>query len=322
MALLEARGLSKHFPVGGGWRTPARWVRAVDGVDLTLDAGETLGIAGESGCGKSTLARLLLRLIEPTSGSLLFEGEDWLRLDRRELRRRRRHIQMIFQDPYGSLNPRLRVGDIVGEGLEIHGLARGAAQRRRVMELLERVGLRAEAFDRYPHQFSGGQRQRIGIARALAVEPKVIIADEPVSALDVSIQAQIVNLLQDLQRERGLAYIFIAHDLRVVEHVSDRIAIMYLGRFVELADAERLGSAPHHPYTRALLSAVPSIDPSQQRNRILLPGEPPSPIDPPPGCRFHPRCPDAVDACRIEVPDLQGTAQHAVACPLHPIVRP
>lgn len=316
--LVEARNLVKHFPVGGGLFARKKFVRAVDGISLDIIQGETLGVVGESGCGKSTLGRLLLRLIEPTSGSIRFAGQDLLQLRGRELHRKRRDMQVIFQDPYGSLNPRMRVGAIIGEGLEIHHLARGVEKRKRVMSLLERVGLRPDAYDRYPHEFSGGQRQRIGIARALAVEPKLIVADEPVSALDVSIQAQIVNLLQDLQEELGLTYLFIAHDLRVVEHISHRVAIMYLGKIVELADSVDLYRNPHHPYTRALLSAVPNPEPGVQRTRIALPGDVPSPIDPPSGCAFHPRCPYAVDRCRVEVPELLGTASHSVACHVFP----
>ncbi len=318
--LLAVRDLFKHFPLRrGALRRAADTVHAVDGVSLDLEAGETLGIVGESGCGKTTLGRLVLRLLEPTAGTIRFAGEDLLALDGAALRHKRREMQVIFQDPFGSLNPRLRVGTIVGEGLEVHGLARGSLLRARVEQLLERVGLRRDAYDRYPHEFSGGQRQRIGIARALALEPRLIVADEPVSALDVSIQAQIINLLQDLQEEHGIAYLFIAHDLRVVEHISQRVAIMYLGRIVELADSQTLYANPRHPYTRVLLSAVPEIDPQVRRERIRLGGEVPSPINPPAGCRFHPRCAFAEPRCRTEDPQLLGSSDHQVACHVFPV---
>jgi oligopeptide/dipeptide ABC transporter ATP-binding protein len=318
--LLAVRDLFKHFPLRRGvLRRTTDTVHAVDGVSLDLGAGETLGIVGESGCGKTTLGRLILRLLEPTAGTIRFAGEDLLALDGAALRHKRREMQVIFQDPFGSLNPRLRVGAIIGEGLEVHGFARGAILRARVEQLLERVGLRRDAYDRYPHEFSGGQRQRIGIARALALEPRLIVADEPVSALDVSIQAQIINLLQDLQEEHGIAYLFIAHDLRVVEHISQRVAIMYLGRIVELADSQTLYANPRHPYTRVLLSAVPEIDPQGRRERIRLGGEVPSPINPPAGCRFHPRCAFAEPRCRTEDPQLLGRSDHQVACHVFPV---
>ena len=317
--LLRVRDLRKDFAVGGGLGRRPAVVRAVDGVSFDLAAGETLGIVGESGCGKTTLGRLVLRLIEPTAGNVLFEGEDLLALDAAALRQRRRAMQLVFQDPMGALDPRQRVGDIVGEGLTIHRLAAGAEREERVVALLGRVGLPAEAADRYPHQFSGGQRQRIGIARALALEPRLIVADEPVSALDVSVQAQIVNLLQDLQTALGIAYLFIAHDLRVVEHVARRVAIMYLGRIVELADTATLYATPRHPYTRALLSAVPTTEPTRRRERIVLSGEPPSPLTPPSGCPFHPRCAHAEARCHTEPPALLGPADHRVACHVFPV---
>ena len=317
--IVQVEGLVKDFPVGGGMFAKTEYVHAVRGVDLEVHPGETLGVVGESGCGKSTLGRCILRLTEPTAGKVSFEGKDLSTLSAAELRKTRRFLQIIFQDPYSSLNPRMRVGAIVGEGFAIHGIAKGAERRRRVIELLAKVGLHADAYDRYPHEFSGGQRQRIGIARALAVEPRFIVADEPVSALDVSIQAQIVNLLQDLQRQMNLAYLFIAHDLRVVEHISQRVAIMYLGKIVEIAPSEEIYTSPRHPYTRALLSAVPVAEPGRKRERIALQGDVPSPIDPPTGCAFHPRCPHAQEICRREDPKLvMGARGHAVACHVFP----
>src|SRR5574342_970497 len=310
MNLLEIRDLKKHFPVGDGlFPRHKDALKAVDGVSLTVEEGETLGIVGESGCGKSTLGRTLLRLIEPTSGEIYFQGKNLLGLSQRELRDTRRQMQIIFQDPYASLNPRMRVGDIVGEGLEIHKLARGKAKRERVMELLQQVGLREEHFGRYPHEFSGGQRQRIGIARALAVNPKFIVADEPVSSLDVSIQAQIINLLQELQEKMHLTYFFISHDLRVVEHISHRVAIMYLGKIVEIAKSETIYQDAKHPYTRALLSAVPIPDTSRKKERTVLEGDVPSPVHPPPGCSFHPRCAYREGICDKTEPPLDFDAQ-------------
>src|SRR5262245_36708125 len=316
MSLIEIRDLKKHFPVGEGLFSRSKGaVKAVDGVSLNVNEGEALGLVGESGCGKSTLGRTLLRLIEPTGGEVIFEGKNLLALSQRELRDMRRQMQIIFQDPYASLNPRMRVGDIVGEGLEIHKLAKGKAKRDRVMELLHQVGLREDHFDRYPHEFSGGQRQRIGIARALAVSPKFIVCDEPVSSLDVSIQAQIINLLQELQEKMHLTYLFISHDLRVVEHISHRVAIMYLGKVVEIADSAKIYRDAKHPYTRALLSAVPRPDTSRKKERIVLQGDVPSPVNPPSGCTFHPRCSYREAICDRTEPPLDFDAdQHGVAC--------
>ncbi len=319
--LVEVRNLVKHFPVTRGFlfQRQVGVVRALDGVSFAIREGETLGLVGESGCGKTTLGRVMLRLLEPTSGEVLFRGRNIFTLSRGEVRRLRRDMQIIFQDPYSSLNPRMTVGDIVGEPLEIHGLARGREKVRRVQELLEIVGLSPQHINRYPHEFSGGQRQRIGIARALALNPKFIVCDEPVSALDVSIQAQILNLLQELQRTFRLTYLFIAHDLSVVKHISDRVAVMYLGKIVELAPVDALFENPQHPYTEALLSAVPIPDPELKRERILLPGDVPSPVNPPSGCRFHTRCMYAVKRCAAEDPQLEEVSPgHWVACPVRP----
>jgi oligopeptide transport system ATP-binding protein len=314
--LLEVRDLRKHFPIKRGILSRVvGWVKAVDGVSFDLRQGETLGLVGESGCGKTTTGRLILRLVEPTSGQVRFNGQDVFALDRQRLRALRKHLQIIFQDPYSSLNPRMTVGSMLSEALAIHGLARGRPARERIAELLSMVGLAPDHARRYPHEFSGGQRQRIGVARALAVNPELIIADEPVSALDVSIQAQIVNLLQDLKVKLGLSYLFIAHDLSVVEHVSDRVAVMYLGKIVELAGSEELYHTPLHPYTKALLSAVPVPDPTRKSRRIVLSGDVPSPAKPPSGCAFHPRCPEAIDECSQVTPVLEEKLPgHWVSC--------
>ncbi|MBK6469760.1 MAG: dipeptide ABC transporter ATP-binding protein [Betaproteobacteria bacterium] len=324
--LLEIRDLHKHYPVRGGiFSRTVGTVRAVAGVDLTVHAGQTLGLVGESGCGKSTLGRTLMRLEEPTSGQVLFEGRDLAQARGDELFKLRREIQMVFQDPYSSLNPRLTVGEIVREPMLVHGMGSKAEQVERVRELLATVGLGADALQRYPSEFSGGQRQRIGVARALSLNPRLVIADEPVSALDVSVQSQVLNLMVQLQRERGLAYVFISHDLSVVEHVSDVVAIMYLGRIVEMGPVRRIFDQPAHPYTRALMQAIPSGNPRQRRASVPLAGEAPSPMAVLPGCAFASRCPYATDACRQAPPALEpvavdaaaaanGTQPHVVAC--------
>jgi len=319
--LLQVENLVKHFPVGGGmFSKPAGQVRAIDGVSFTLHRGETLGLVGESGCGKTTTGRCILQLERPTSGRIVFEGVDLATLSEAELRKVRRRVQVIFQDPYSSLNPRMTIGQIIAEPIRVHGIVQEpAAREKRVQELLEQVGLLAQHARRYPHQLSGGQRQRVGIARALAMEPTLIICDEPVSALDVSIQAQIINLLEDLQKRLGLTYLFIAHDLSVVRHISDRVAVMYLGKIVEITDRTALYEAPRHPYTRALLSAVPIPDPAveETRERTVLRGEVPSPLNPPSGCVFHPRCPIAVARCSTEIPSLREIRSgHRGACHL------
>jgi oligopeptide/dipeptide ABC transporter ATP-binding protein len=315
-ALLEVRDVVKHYPVRGGLFSRATGaVRAVDGVSLSLARGETLGLVGESGCGKTTLARLVLRLEEPTAGALRFDGEDLLALGSRALRARRRNFQIVFQDPMSSLNPRMTVSEILSEPLRVHGLAKGAAADARVAELLEQVGIPGSWSQRYPHEFSGGQRQRIGVARAIALGPKLVVCDEAVSALDVSVQAQVLNLLLELRARLGLAYLFISHDLSVVRHVSDRVAVMYLGQIVEEAPKERLFAAPAHPYTQALLSAIPVPDPRRKRERIVLSGDVPSPAQPPPGCRFHTRCPYVMPRCRREVPPAYRAGDgHAARC--------
>jgi oligopeptide transport system ATP-binding protein len=319
--LVQVSNLKKYFPITGGVLSRVvGHVKAVDDVSFDIKAGETLGLVGESGCGKTTCGRVILRLLEATEGEVLFEGRPVFELEREELRRLRREMQIVFQDPYASLNPRMTVGDIIGEPLEIHGVARGKEKEDRVQELLEVVGLSALHMRRYPHEFSGGQRQRIGVARALALNPKLIILDEPVSALDVSIQSQVLNLLEDLQTEFDLTYMFIAHDLSVVKHISDRVAVMYLGQIVELADEFELYQHPLHPYTEALMSAIPIADPAiqKERERIVLEGDVPSPSNPPSGCRFHPRCRYAKEVCSQEIPQLVDAGDgHHVSCHLY-----
>jgi oligopeptide/dipeptide ABC transporter ATP-binding protein len=316
--VLEVEGLSKHFPVRKGLlRRTVGHVHAVDDVSFAIGTGETLGLVGESGCGKTTVGRTILRLIEPTAGAIRLDGRDVTRLGKMEMRPFRRQMQIIFQDPFSSLNPRKRAGDIVGEPLKVHGLKTRGERREQVAELFERVGLRRAQMDNFPHQFSGGQRQRIGVARALALNPRLIIGDEPVSALDVSIQAQVINLLMDLQRDLKLSYLFISHNLAVVEHISHRIAVMYLGRIVEYTDKVTLFTRPLHPYTEALLAAVPVPDPAIKRVKHVVQGDVPSPLNPPPGCRFHTRCPYAEARCKVDVPALREVEPgHHVACHL------
>jgi oligopeptide transport system ATP-binding protein len=315
--LLEVRGLKKYFPVKTGFWGREKVVRAVDGVHLTVYPGETLSIVGESGCGKSTTGRCILRLIEPTEGEILFQGRDIRALNAAGLRAARRDMQLVFQDPFAALNPRKTVGQILQDPLIVHGIGTPVERRKRVEEMIEIVGLTRQHLDRFPHEFSGGQRQRIGIARALILRPKLVVADEPVSALDVSIQAQILNLLKDLQREFQLTYLFISHDLSVVRHISDRVAVMYLGKVVEVADKTALYERPTHPYTQALLSAVPVPDPTREVNRIILEGDLPSPANPPSGCHFHPRCRYCMEVCRTTVPPLkEAKPGHLVACHL------
>jgi len=320
--LLKVEGLTKYFPVHSGvFSRVTDQVQAVDGVSFEVYPGETLGLVGESGCGKTTAARCVLRLIEPTSGQVQFDGEDIIGLGRTALRTMRQHMQIIFQDPYSSLNPRMSVGNIIGEPLRVHGLVKGKEYEQRIDELLERVGLAPDTRQRYPHEFSGGQRQRIGIARALALNPKFIVCDEAVSALDVSIQAQIINLLKALQEEFGMAYLFIAHDLNVVHHIADRVAVMYLGKVVEMAPVDELFMSPKHPYTQALIAANPIPDPDIGHDVVPLSGDVPSPLHPPTGCRFHTRCPQVMDQCRSLEPELnqsgEGREAHGVWCHLH-----
>jgi len=316
--VLDVRDLKKHFPIRKGLlKSIVGYVYAVDGVSFSIAPGETLGLVGESGCGKSTVARAVIRLVEPTAGEVKIMGKDILPLSKTEMREHRRHAQIIFQDPFSSLNPRMSAGDIVGEPLLVHGIANKKERREKVAALFDRVGLRPTQMGSLPHQFSGGQRQRIGIARALALDPRLIVGDEPVSALDVSIQAQVINLMMDLQQEKNLSYLFIAHDLAVVEHISHRVAVMYLGRLVEHADKKTLFTSPQHPYTEALLAAVPVPNPRLKREKRRLQGDVPSPINPPSGCHFHTRCPYATEQCKVEVPVLQEIAPaHWVACHL------
>ena len=318
-SLLEVKGLKKYFPLQKGWRRERTYVRAVDGIDLSIYRGEVLGLVGESGCGKTTVGRLILKLIEPTEGEILFEGKNLSRLDKKEIHPLRRSLQIIFQDPFASLNPRMTVAEIVGRPMEIHGLVDRSGRDEKVAQLLESVGLQKEHLYRYPHEFSGGQRQRIGIARALATQPKLIVADEPTSALDVSVQAQILNLMKELKEAFGLTYLFISHNIGVIRHLSDRVAVMYLGKVVEMGKKKDLFQFPMHPYTKALLAAVPTLDPKRKREEIILEGDVPSPIYPPRGCRFHPRCRYAFPRCSEEEPLFHLVEEgRSVACHLYP----